>query len=141
MMKRMKAVLVFLFLVSGSALAADPVFTTVAYDNDQLYTGVKLRDPEKPIASIAVIDAKSGTHENISLPDEISKRDIIGIIPESDRIFVLTQDTSKAPGDAPLLYVFHKGKAQWKKLSSVDCPVFSNAKLMPKAMVSAAKRV
>ena len=62
------------------------------------------------------------------LPDEVTKRDIIGILPDQDRLFLLSVD-SAIIDDPTRLFVLNKSTNKWREIGKVDCKSFARVKL------------
>lgn len=128
---------IFFFLTSlfllPSAFAANAFFTTVFLDDEGVvYVGVKHGDPGQ--AEIISFPFDSGVRTNIPLPEEVKKRDVIGLITEKQKLFVLTMGDSSAK-DGPMLHVYDRSKNKWKKIGQVVCPTFTKATLRSNQMI------
>jgi hypothetical protein len=121
--------LLFVFLLSFSAQAEEPHFTTVFYDDGGIvYTALKREDSGKKESQIITFPFQGGTRVRIPLPEEITNRDIIGLIPEKKKLFVLTHG-NESEKDGPMLHIFNSIDNSWKKLGALACPAFTKVKL------------
>lgn len=134
--------LAFMAIIPCTLVCAAAVLTTVSYDGREfLYIGAKKQDEGQNASSaVAVVSSKDFGHELILLPDSISKRDVIGVIPEGQKIFVLTQITS-SQDDGPLLSVYNRESKKWKDIQSVDCPIFTKVGFRKKELVFYCERL
>ncbi len=123
-----------LFLLPMLANAA-PVFTTVSYDRDEFfYLGLKKEDKGvNTDSSIAIVTNKDFSHELIPLAPENASRDVVGIIPEEKKIFVLTMRTGEQ-GDNPLLSAYDRNSKKWRDIGSVNCPIFTKIGFSAKSL-------
>ncbi len=114
-------------LLPLSAQAAAPYFTTVFHDDEGVvYVGVKKGEGE---ATIITLPFSSGDRNVIPLPEEISHRDVIGLLTEKALLFVVTSG-----GEGPMLHVYDRNKNEWTKLGQVKCPSFTKARLTATSM-------
>lgn len=75
--------------MTGGSAFASPVFTTVSYDGEKLlFLGIKNKNESG--SWIVEFDHASDTHKSVKLPESLVDRDVIGIIPEGNTLFVLT---------------------------------------------------
>lgn len=110
------------FLFPLLARAEAPYFTTVFHDDEAVvYVGVKKGEGD---ATIVTLPFHSGDRNVIPLPEAISKRDVIGLINQKEKLFVITSG-----GDGPMLHVYNRLKNEWTKLGQVKCPSFTKARL------------
>jgi hypothetical protein len=116
------------------AIASDAIFTTVFYDDGgQVYVGLKKEEGGKSESQVITFPFQGGARTRIPLPEEITNRDVIGLIPEKQKVFVLTHG-STSEKDGPMLHVFDNEKHTWKKLGQIACPAFTKAKLTSSSM-------
>lgn len=109
-------------LLPLSASAAPPHFTTVFFDDGGIvYVGVKNAVNDAMIVSLPFA---SGDRTLIPLPQDANRRDVIGLIPEKSKLFVITT------GDGTvLMHVYDRAKNSWTRLGKVNCPSFTKARL------------
>jgi len=114
--------------------APDVHFTTVFLDDEGVvYVGVKRGDNPGDSAVIS-FPFSSGVRTNIPLPDEIAHRDVIGLITEKKKLFVVTNGNGEA-GDGPMLHVYDRGRSHWSKVGQVVCPTFTKVTLKASQMI------
>lgn len=116
--------------------SADAYFTTLFYDDGGIvYVGLKKEEEGtgKIEAQVITFPFQGGARTRIHLPEEIQNRDVIGLIPEKQKVFVLTHK-SATEKDGPMLHVFDPAKGKWKKLGALACPSFTKAKLSSSRM-------
>ena len=114
--------------------ASDAIFTTVFYDDGGIvYVGLKKEEGGKSESQVITFPFQGGARTRIPLPEEITNRDVIGLIPEKQKVFVLTHGSSSEK-DGPMLHVFDNEKHTWKKLGQLACPAFTKAKLTSRSM-------
>lgn len=115
--------------------AADAYFTTLFYDDGGIvYVGLKKEENGAQESQLITFPFEGGERVRIPLPPEIANRDVIGLIPEKKKVFVLTHG-STSEKDGPMLHVFNRDDNSWKKLGQLACPAFTKAKLSSTAMV------
>ena len=115
-------------------MANDVTFTTVFYDDGgQVYVGLKKGSDENAESQVITFPYPLGDRTQIPLPDEIKNRDVVGLIPEKNKLFVLTH-SSRTEKDGPMLHVFDKDQNKWKKVGQVACPSFTKVKLTSRGM-------
>jgi hypothetical protein len=132
-MRTLKFVFATLFLPL-LALADGTTFTTVFYDDGgQVYVGLKNGKGDEGRAQIITFPYPMGDRTQIPLPDEIVHRDVIGLIPEKDKLFVLTANGGGAK-DGPMLHVFDKERNTWKKVGKIECASFTKVTLSSHGM-------
>lgn len=123
-----------LALTPSLASAADAIFTTLFYDDGGIvYVGLKKEEGGKSESQVITFPFEGGARTRIPLPEEITNRDVIGLIPEKQKVFVLTHGSSTEK-DGPMLHVFDREKHTWKKLGQLACPAFTKAKLTHSSM-------
>lgn len=130
--------LLSLILSSPFAIANNPVvaqtaappavtYTTVFYDDGGIvYVGLKHNGGEAQVMTFPF--PPMGPRSKIPLPEEIQHRDVVGLLPDRAKLFVLTNGTGEA-GDGPMLHLFDQKKNEWKKIGKVDCQTFTKVKL------------
>lgn len=128
-------ILGFLLLALPRLAAAEDVnFTTVFYDDGgQVYVGLRKGTGDTAESQVITFPYPMGDRTQIPLPEEIRNRDVVGLIPEKQKLFVLTH-SSKTAKDGPMLHVFDKDHNKWKKVGSVTCPSFTKVKLSSRGM-------
>lgn len=118
-------------LTAAPAFAAGTfTFTTVFYDDGGIvYVGLKHLEGDKTESQVISFPfPPMGTRTKIPLPDEVAHRDVIGLIPDREKLFVLTNSSEDKP-EGPMLHLFDQKKNEWKKIGKVDCPTFTKVKL------------
>lgn len=127
--------LIFFFTLTTSAFAANTTFTTVFYDDGGVaYVGLKHGDTTTESQVVSFPFPPMGTRTKIPLPEEVKHRDVVGLIPDRQKLFVLTNGSGEK-GDGPMLHLFDQKKNEWKKIGKVDCPVFTKVQLSSTRMV------
>ena len=117
------------------ASAGNAQYTTLFYDDGGVvYVGLKRENEGKVESQVISFPFEGGARTRIPLPKEIETRDVIGLVPEKKKLFVLTQDSSLAK-DGLMLHVFDGQNGSWKKLGQLSCPSFTKAKLTSTKMV------
>ncbi|MGZ3651344.1 MAG: hypothetical protein ACXVB9_10795 [Bdellovibrionota bacterium] len=120
-----------LFLLPLAAHAEKARFTTVFLDDEGVvYVGVKHGDSSE----ILSIPFKSGERTSIPLPSAITSRDVVGLITEKQKLFVLTTHIGEKD-DGPMLHVYDRDKSRWSMVGKVICPVFTKVTLKPTQMI------
>lgn len=123
-----------LLLLPAFAAANDVTFTTVFYDDGgQVYVGLKKGSDEHAESQVITFPYPLGDRTQIPLPEEIKNRDVVGLIPEKNKLFVLTH-SARTEKDGPMLHVFDKDQNKWKKVGQVACPSFTKVKLSSRGM-------
>lgn len=120
----MKALLLALFAASlpHLARAAEAHFTTVFHDDEQVvYAGLKRGEGS---ATVVTLPFSAGERSVIPLPEPVAHRDVIGLIGQKEKLFVITSG-----GEGPMLHVYDQTKKSWTKLGQVKCPSFTKARL------------
>ncbi|MCO5143033.1 MAG: hypothetical protein M9962_08090 [Oligoflexia bacterium] len=125
---------VFLLLINLNAFANVNYFTTVFYDDGgTVFAGLK-KEGENADSHIVAFPIEGGSKTVIALPKEISHRDIVGLIPDREKLFVLTTGKEEK-FNGPMLHLYHQAKQEWKKIGQIQCPAFTSVKLSAKRMV------
>jgi hypothetical protein len=126
----MKLIALLLLTLTPNAFAeGKTIFTTVFYDEGGIaYVGLKHGDTNPESQIISFNFPPMGNRTKIPLPEEVLHRDVVGIIPDRQKLFVLTNGNGEK-GDGPMLHLFDQKKNEWKKIGKVDCPVFTKVKL------------
>lgn len=133
-MRTILSVLLASFAFSFTASAEEVIFTTVFYDDGgQVYVGLKKGSGETAESQVLTFPYPMGDRIQIPLPEEIKGRDVVGLIPEKNKLFVLTHGATSAK-DGPMLHVFDKDHNKWKKVGKVECPSFTKVKLDSRGM-------
>lgn len=114
--------LALLLLFSGAAHAAEiPIFTTIFYDSEGVvYAGLQRKNDAKVVA----FEFPDGARTHIDLPDDIAGRDVIGVLPDREKLFILTQGD-----DSPRVDLYNQKKKTWKKIGAVKCAAFTKVKI------------
>ncbi|RZA06568.1 MAG: hypothetical protein EOP11_09975 [Proteobacteria bacterium] len=121
-------------LLPAFASANDVIFTTVFYDDGgQVYVGLKKGEGDSAESQVITFPYPLGDRIQIPLPEEIKNRDVVGLIPEKNKLFVLTH-SSRSAKDGPMLHVFDKDQNKWKKIGQAVCPVFQKVTLTSRGM-------
>ena len=129
----MKALLLLLILPI-TAHAEKARFTTVYLDDEgQVYVGVK-HGGDKGLSEIITFPFDSGTRTSIPLPSEITERDVIGLLTEKHKMFVVTNRIGTAD-DGPTVHVYDRDHSKWTRIGHVVCPVFTRVTLKPTQMI------
>lgn len=124
-----------LLLLPLTASASNAQFTTLFYDDGGIvYVGLKRVIEGKTEAQVITFPFEGGARTRIPLPQEIENRDVIGLVPEKKKLFVLTQDSASEKGSL-MLHIFDSASSTWKKLGQLACPSFTKAKLTSTQMV------
>lgn len=130
----LQSLLTALALFALPAFAAEVHFTTVFLDDEGVvYVGVKHGDNPGD-AEVISFPFSSGVRTNIPLPEEIAHRDVIGLITEKKKLFVLTSGTG-AKDDGPMLHMYDRGQNVWAKVGKVVCPAFTKVTLKTTQMI------
>jgi hypothetical protein len=117
------------------AAASNTQYTTLFYDDGGVvYVGLKKEAEGKVESQVISFPFEGGARTRIPLPEEIESRDVIGLVPEKKKLFVLTQDSSLTKNNL-MLHVFDGQKGSWKKLGQLSCPSFTKANLSATKMV------
>jgi hypothetical protein len=117
----------FFLLVTTSARAQAPVFTTVSVSGNGVFAGVKREakgeEPETYLLRIKDLDST-----RILLPGELLHREVVGLFPaEQGLLIVMTQRTIEQ-GDEPRLHRFSLQSREWKQIAKVDCTSFAKVR-------------
>lgn len=104
-------------------------FTTVFYDDGGIvYVGLRRTNGEEAESQVISFPFPSGNRDRLPLPEEVQHREVIGLIPDRQKLFVLTQGgEGKAIG--PMLHLYDRAKNSWKKIGGIACPSFTKVKL------------
>lgn len=130
----MKKLFAFFLLLPSLARADGTFFTTVFYDDGGIvYVGLKREAEGKKETQVITFPFGGGERTRIPLPAEIENRDVIGLIPEKKKVFVLTHG-SESEKDGPMLHIFDTENGQWKKQGQLACPSFTKVKMTSRAM-------
>ncbi len=120
----MIALLALLFFPVASGAAA-PHFTTVFFDDEGVvYAGLKNTVGDALVISFPF---HSGDRTVIPLPADTSRGDVIGLLTEKAKLFVLT-----SVSDHLHFHVYDRDKSSWTPLGKVLCPSFTKARLSSK---------
>lgn len=117
-------------LVSFSACAQLPVYTSVTSFNKNVFAGVKkVVKGEEPDTYLVEVNSAKLESKKIELPDDLTAREVIALLPtQGSELVVITQRTVEQ-GDNPLVHSYHPEKKAWKKLSEINCASFANLKV------------
>lgn len=125
--------MVHLLFFALQAFASDPIFTTVFYDGEGVvHVGLK-NDSESRIASFTYPD---GAPNHVSLPEEIRARTVIGVIPDREKLFVLSQSADHND-KTTRLDLYNQAAKNWKKIGAVDCIAFTKVRISVDRLVFA----
>jgi hypothetical protein len=129
----MKALTLALFLPL-CAHAEKSRFTTVYLDDaGSVYVGVK-HGGDLGLSEIITFPFDSGARTSIPLPNEITHREVIGLVTEKNKLFVVTNHFG-ATEDGPTLHVYDRTTHKWGRIGHVECPVFTRVMLKPTQMI------
>lgn len=135
----MKILALLLVVLSPSLARADSArFTTVFLDDEGVvYVGLKHGAPET--SEVVSFPFKPGERTVIPLPKEVAARDVIGLLTEKEKLFVVTTpaaDPGAPPSatDGPMLHVYDRDKGRWALVGKVACPAFTKVTLKPTSM-------
>lgn len=139
---------------------AEPArFTTVFFDDEGVvYVGVKHGTPA--VSEVVSLPFSSGERTNIPLPPAIAARDVIGLVTEKEKLFVLTvppvdpsavapagaeaaapknapapKGKAAAKADGPTLHYYDRDKGKWKEVGHIACPAFTKVTLKHTQMI------
>ncbi len=119
----------WIFILSN-AYAKDPIYTTLNSDGKDIYAGVKIEKKDyEPETYIQKISLDTLVSKKISLPKELSHRDIIAIFTAENNLLVIMTQKTLERGDHPVFYTFHSQKNEWKKIGESDCISFAKIKV------------
>lgn len=126
----------FGLLMTTVACAQAPMFTTLALSGKKVFAGAKLeKKGMEPETYLVEISAEKLSSQKLSLPSELSHREIIAIFPtQSDLVIVMSQRTVEQ-GDNPLFHSFNPLKKEWKKLAEIDCSSFAKMKVETSSII------
>jgi hypothetical protein len=111
--------------------APDITFTTVFYDDGGIvYVGMKKKDGDSQVVSFPF---PSGDVTRLELPQEVSARPVIGLIPEGKKLVVVTHE-SEGANQGPILHLYDGQKNEWFRLGQVACSSFTKATLRPTSL-------
>lgn len=128
----MKA-LIFALLLPLSAHADKSRFTTVYLDDaGAVFVGVR-HGGDQGLSEIITFPFDSGARTSIPLPPEITKREVIGLVTEKNKLFVVTNHLGAAD-DGPTVHVYDRNSHKWTRIGHVECPVFTRVTLKPTQM-------
>ncbi len=126
---------IFALLLFPTLAFSQTHFTTVFYDDGGIvYVGLKREADGKKESQVITFPFQGGERIRIPLPEEISQRDVIGLVPEKKKVFVLTH-SAESKKDGPMLHVFDSQNHQWKKIGQLACPAFTKVKLSATKMI------
>lgn len=133
-MKALFLLLLLPFTAYMPAHAEKARFTTVFLDDEGfVYVGVK-HGGENGLSEIITFPFDSGSRTSIPLPAEITQRDVIGLITEKHKMFVVTNHIGEA-NDGPTVHVYDRDHHKWSKIGHVVCPVFTRVMLKPTQLI------
>jgi hypothetical protein len=128
------AIFSFFLSFASIAKAAPARFTTVFLDDEGVvYAGIKHGEPE--VSEVVSFPFQAGERTNIPLPATIANRDVIGLLTEKEKLFVLTAPVSNAEDDGPLLYVYNRDLGKWNKVGGIECPTFTKVTMKSTQMI------
>lgn len=88
------------------------------------------QDDPLSVQSMIYIRNKDGNKKTLSIPSEISQREIVGLFPNSPyKAWVVSQWVIET-GDKPLVSEIDTRTGEWKNITEVDC--IAHRKIVPK---------
>lgn len=116
------------FFLSSVSWASQAQFTTIFYDDGGVvFVGVKSLKETESFAHLVTFPFEGGEQTSIKLPPELENRDLVGLIPERKKLFVLSQRES----EKLMLHRYNMEQEEWKKIGQVECPTFTKVKTAP----------
>lgn len=116
--------LVLFSMISFNSFAQSPTFTAIGTSGKNVLAGVKVvkkdHEPETYLKLIAA-DFKAST---VSLPEELSHREVIAVLPARGNDFLVITQRTVEQGDKPQVHRYASGSKKWSKLGEIDCPSF-----------------
>ncbi|OFZ20666.1 MAG: hypothetical protein A2X94_04095 [Bdellovibrionales bacterium GWB1_55_8] len=107
------------------AAPAKTRYSATAISTTDVFAGtLKTTSGMEPESAFWKINLRTGTTSSIELPAELRDREIVGILPAKQGVYVISQYTIEQ-GDQPLVHHFDTGPGRWKRVGQVDCPAFS----------------
>lgn len=116
----------FFFLLLAPVNAwADPIYTTLFYDGEGVvYLGLKKEKDKNSEAKIVYFQYPEGERTHIELPQYIAHRSVIGVLPDREKLFVITNGE-----DSPRLDLYNRKKKTWKKIGAIKCASFTSVRI------------
>lgn len=109
-------------------------FTTVFYDDGgKVYVGLKRIKDGLSESQVITFPFPAGERTKLPLPEEIVRREVIGLVPDRQKLFVLTQ--GEGPKSGPMLHLYDQARNRWKKIGGIVCPSFTKVNLSATKMV------
>ncbi len=123
--------------MQGTAFASsDSFFTTVAYDGkDSLFLGWK---SEENVTKIVEYKVNENSSKEIALPKEMVGKDVIGIIPDTESLAVLTYTQNDK---VPLIHVLKRNSEVWHEKGKAPCLSFAKITLKKNRLVFHCERL
>lgn len=119
-----------LFLPLAEA-SSDSFFTTVAYDGkNSLFLGWK--SAKNSNAKILEYKLDDSSSKQISLPEALLKKDIIGIIPDTESMAVLTHTIDDK---TPTVHLFKRRTDTWTEKGKAPCLSFAKITLKKNRLI------
>ena len=129
-MKKLYTTALLSALMTTAACAQAPVFTTLATSGKKVFAGAKLeKKGMEPETYILEVSADSLSSQKISLPTELSHREVVAMFSTQSNVIVVMSQRTVEQGDKPLFHSFDPIKKEWKKLAEVDCVSFAKLKV------------
>jgi hypothetical protein len=129
----MKNIFTFTFvslLLTTGACAQSPVFTSLSSTGGTIFAGVKLESKgNEPETYLLKVSSVAMTSDKISLPEEISHREVVALFPAEKNLLVVMSQKTVEQGDKPLFHSYDSDKKEWKKLAEADCTSFAKLKV------------
>jgi hypothetical protein len=127
-----KILLTLIINFSTSLIAAETsVFTSLSFPSEEFsYVGVKkISSGKESESALLEIHTHKMLAKKIKLPNDLAKREIVSLIPASDkRLLIVTQYTMER-GDNPKIHLYSPLKKTWSSLGEVSCIGFAKIKL------------
>ena len=111
----------FFFMLSISAFAKETEFTTVFYDDaGTVYAGLKQYQDKKVSdlfeAQVVHFPFPKGDVENLNLPEVVQEHDVVGILPDREKLFIISHQSEVIKG-GPTVHLYNSKKKKWKEFS------------------------
>lgn len=117
-------------LMTSVACAQAPVFTTLNSSGKDVFAGVKKESKGmEPETYLLQVSGDKLTSSKISLPTELSHREVVALFPAEKNILVVMSQRTIEQGDKPQFHSYNPAKKEWKKLAESDCISFAKMKV------------